>query len=334
MLLACAFLTAGSASDAATPHRRGASLERLKRRSATARWDELRKTWRFDHSDSAAESAESQSNGPVSTDPLTDAARHSSAGTPQPAAGRREPESNVGFRLEPADDSASLFELAPALSVEDELLGQPAPELPPLPDTASQQGVEFPFEGSSHPSYVSQGRPGGDFRPGAAPSAALPKPITAILPYYDYAPNGEDACEYLCPRPPGCPEGDDAKPCPELVSLPDVQRDRRPFLDMHVAWEPTNLFHNPLYFEDHALERYGHTHCDLLQPFVSVGKFGVQLIGLPYQMALHAPCEEQYTLGWHRPGECVPYRYHLPPWNTKAAITAGAAYTGLIFLIP
>lgn len=162
----------------------------------------------------------------------------------------------------------------------------------------------------------------------------LPKPITDILPYYDYAPNGEDPCEYMCPRPAGCPEEDSALPCPEFVELPDSPPDGRSFVEMHMLWEPSNLFHNPLYFEDHTLERYGHTHGPVLQPFVSVGKFGAQLIGLPYQMALHPPCECQYVLGWHRPGECIPYRYHFPPWNTKAAITAAAAYTGLIFLIP
>jgi hypothetical protein len=162
----------------------------------------------------------------------------------------------------------------------------------------------------------------------------LPKPITEILPYHDYAPHGEDPCEFMCPRPEGCPPNAGAKPCPERVELPEVKADGRAFLAIHMLWEPSNLFHNPLYFEDHTLERYGHTHNRVLQPLVSVGKFGVHLIGLPYQLALHPPCERQFTLGWHRPGECVPYRYHVPPWNTKAALTAAAAYTGLIFLIP
>lgn len=302
-------------------------MERLKRRSAAARWDELRKTWRFDHGDEGDELTDEASETPAASDPARAPSAPASPQAPGTAIDGWNAVVDDALPADPAADSTGL-EAAPAPGGDDQSPIDFAPSLPALPPASG------PIGGAHRPSFVSQLAPETELDTAIPAVSTLPKPITSILPYYDYAPNGEDPCEYLCPRPPGCPEGDGAKPCPEIVALPDVGQHGRPLLDLHVAWEPTNLFHNPLYFEDHALERYGHTHCDLLQPFVSVGKFGVQLIGLPYQMALHPPCEQQYTLGWHRPGECVPYRYHLPPWNTKAAITAGAAYTGLIFLIP
>ena len=290
------FVEAGAAK-----RRQHRALDRLKGRSATSRWEELRQIWQ--------PSAEGE------TVPVIE-------GEDIPPLQSEATESDVPNLLVPT-------------TATDLPIDGTVPHLPELPPEsqrrpAKQQPVWHLAEdmGSRQPGS------GNEIEQTAAISEALPKPITSILPYYDYLPGGEDPCEYLCPRPEGCEDDEDAPPCPELVALPDVSLAGRHFVDTHVLWEPANLFHNPLYFEDHALERYGHTHHELLQPIVSIGKFGVQFIGLPYQMALNPAWECQSTLGWHRPGECVPYRYHLPPWNTKAALTAAGTYTGLIFLFP
>ncbi|MBX3438746.1 MAG: hypothetical protein KF861_14725 [Planctomycetaceae bacterium] len=334
LLLAGFVLVTAVDVEAANPHRRGAPLDRLKRRSASARWDELRQTWRFDHADDESTTAEPASqNVPEAGEPVANRPTASVAprdhSTPHDNAWQSTPPVGAAAHRQP--------EWTPFPGGHSIQSPGTVPALPPLP-IASESGPFRPFsDWENELSAVSQDpqAAGDDSIDGqiATPVSVLPKSITSILPYYDYAPGGEDPCEF-CPRPAGCPESDDARPCPKLVSMPEITSYREPFVPTHVAWEPANLFHNPLYFEDHALERYGHTHCDALQPFVSVSKFSAQLIGLPYQMALHPIHERQYTLGWHRPGECVPYRYYLPPWNTKAAITAGAAYTGLIFLIP
>ncbi len=160
------------------------------------------------------------------------------------------------------------------------------------------------------------------------------KPITAILPYYDYAPDDADPCEFLCPSPGKCGDEQLNRPCPVTFDLPSHPQTEWQFPDTQLYWAASNFYHNPLYFEDFALERYGHTHHHLVEPFVSLGKFSAQFIGMPYQLALHPVCERQYTLGWYRPGDCVPKKYYQIPWNTKAAISAAAAYTGLIFLFP
>ena len=99
-------------------------------------------------------------------------------------------------------------------------------------------------------------------------------------------------------------------------------------------WEAANFFYYPLYFEDPALERYGHTHHPLIQPFVSVGRFGTQLVALPYQMTIDPPCREVYSLGWYRPGDCAPKLHYQVPLNAHAAVVEAATITGLVFLIP
>jgi hypothetical protein len=94
------------------------------------------------------------------------------------------------------------------------------------------------------------------------------------------------------------------------------------------------MFHNPLYFDDTLLERYGHTFPECVQPFVSVGLFSAQFMGLPYQMAIDGACEKRYAVGYDRPGDCVPYHIPQVPLNAKAAATTAGFYTGMIFLIP
>jgi hypothetical protein len=149
--------------------------------------------------------------------------------------------------------------------------------------------------------------------------------LSDIQPYFDYSPTGQPVCR---------DSGDDVS-CPAFVPMPDEGGDpNRYFAEVDTYWLPSNVFHRPLYFEDPALERYGHTHGDLVQPLVSTGRFGVQLIGLPYQMALDPPRRRVYPLGYFRPGECAPKQCQPIPLNAKAAAISGAVYTGLIFAFP
>lgn len=101
-----------------------------------------------------------------------------------------------------------------------------------------------------------------------------------------------------------------------------------------LQWAPTNLYHYPLYFEDPSLERYGHTYHPLIQPFASTGHFAVQVVGLPYQMALKPVNSREYDLGYYRPGECAPKKLYQIPFNEEAALVEIAAIAGLILIIP
>jgi hypothetical protein len=179
--------------------------------------------------------------------------------------------------------------------------------------------------------------------------------IADIIPYDNYEPDRElaakDPCSNICPRPKGgdCPDcttdGDpNSVPCPECPWEQDLRRigrqpgepDReflpRNFAHIHYCWEPTNLYHNPVYFEDVELERYGHTRHYMVQPVCSVTKFCMQFLMLPYQMSIYPTWDRQYSLGYYRPGESVPYRYQQIPLNLKAAAVEAGWVTGGVFL--
>ncbi len=150
------------------------------------------------------------------------------------------------------------------------------------------------------------------------------KPVTSILPYADYQPETTQIDQQVSPD----------LVAPEEVGIDGPGTKRSTGEPILYQWHASNLHHYPLYFEDPALERYGHTHESYLQPVVSVARFGVQLVGLPYQMTIDPVWKRRYTLGWYRPGECAPKQYQQIPWNTKAAINQGAVTSGLWFAFP
>lgn len=108
----------------------------------------------------------------------------------------------------------------------------------------------------------------------------------------------------------------------------------RNFPDVAMCWAPPDTKYYPLYFQDPALERYGHTHHHLLQPVISSARFSGQLVMMPYQMTIDPPWDLQSPLGWYRPGDVVPKLRYPFPWNTKAAAMQAAAVTGFIYVIP
>ena len=182
--------------------------------------------------------------------------------------------------------------------------------------------------------------------PAVAPQPVITRPsglqkVTQILPYIDYEPDPEiaktDPCRNRCPRPDGapCQPTDGRTPeCPKEITLSDGVFQPRTYNPTLFAWEASNLYHNPLYFEDPQLERYGHTWPFFIQPVASVARFTVQAVGLPYQMTIDPSCCRVYPLGYYRPGEYSPKQIHQIPWNTHAALVEAGAVTGVYFLFP
>lgn len=103
---------------------------------------------------------------------------------------------------------------------------------------------------------------------------------------------------------------------------------------MQYHWAAPGSRHNPLYFEEINLERYGYACSTCLQPVVSGAHFFCTIPALPYLMAADCPCECQYALGHWRPGNCNPWRHHGAPCRLDAAAVEAGVATGLIFLIP
>lgn len=172
----------------------------------------------------------------------------------------------------------------------------------------------------------------------------LLKKISGIKPFFDYEPDPQIAekepCRNLCPRPDGKPckinenGGETILDCPREFELSREPYQGRNFSESIYTWEASNLNYNPLYFEDPNLERYGLSRKDLVQPFVSMGRFTGQLLALPYKMSIDPIRKKIYPLGYYRPGAYTPKRINGIPWNTKAAITQGLTATGLVFLLP
>lgn len=108
----------------------------------------------------------------------------------------------------------------------------------------------------------------------------------------------------------------------------------REFPDTVLPWAAPESKYYPLYFQDPALERYGHSHHPLLQPVISSARVSGQLVMMPYQMAITPPWELHSPLGYYRPGDVVPKLKYRFPWNTTAAAIEAASVVGFIYLIP
>ncbi len=72
------------------------------------------------------------------------------------------------------------------------------------------------------------------------------------------------------------------------------------------TWIAPDFYHQPLYFEQPNLERYGIGARRYLQPPLSFAHFFGSLSLVPYKMLTVHPCDSVYTLGAVRAGNCAP----------------------------
>lgn len=99
-------------------------------------------------------------------------------------------------------------------------------------------------------------------------------------------------------------------------------------------WKASGLCHKPLYFEQVALERYGHSAPTFVQAAISGAHFFASVVSLPYMMGLCPPDECQYSLGYYRPGNCAPYLIDPIPLSLRAGLFQAGAIVGGILIIP
>jgi hypothetical protein len=115
-------------------------------------------------------------------------------------------------------------------------------------------------------------------------------------------------------------------------------------------WAAAATCHAPLYFQDAALERYGHSveqffgpagRCltypldnptqsnqrnQIVQPFMSAGLLVMQIVTLPYNMLVDFPWEAEYDLGYWRPGDRIPTDIYYLPWHGVGPPLHGMKY--------
>jgi hypothetical protein len=108
----------------------------------------------------------------------------------------------------------------------------------------------------------------------------------------------------------------------------------RRFASTTFTWKAAGYCHKPLYFEDWQLERYGHSHGPLADPFFSAAHFFVTLPVLPYKMGVELPWECVYPLGYYRPGSCAPWMVPAVPISLRGFAVEAATITGIVFLVP
>ena len=108
----------------------------------------------------------------------------------------------------------------------------------------------------------------------------------------------------------------------------------RSWCETTYMWKASALCHKPLYFEDEALERYGHSWGPCLDPLVSGAHFFTKLPVLPYCMGVTPPCECVYTLGHYRPGSCAPYTIDPIPISCRGALFEAGAVVGTAVVLP
>lgn len=121
---------------------------------------------------------------------------------------------------------------------------------------------------------------------------------------------------------------------PQECPLGDEEFLPRQWCQTTYTWKASGLCHKPLYFEEVALERYGHSWGPLVQPVVSGAHFFGTVPILPYKMGLEPPWECMYPLGYYRPGSCAPYTLGPIPISLRGALLEGGAVTGLIYVSP
>jgi len=118
-------------------------------------------------------------------------------------------------------------------------------------------------------------------------------------------------------RPPEC----------SLDNEPFRPRQWRP---LTFAWTAAGTCHNPIYFEDEQLERYGHAWGPVKQTTISAVQFFATVPLVPYFMGVYPPNECIYDLGQYRPGSCAPYYLDPLPLSVRGALYEGLFPLGAI----
>jgi hypothetical protein len=129
--------------------------------------------------------------------------------------------------------------------------------------------------------------------------------------------------------------GDPGQDFPVECSIDDgTWHDGRCWCETTYMWKASALCHKPLYFEDEALERYGHSWGPYLDPLVSGAHFFCKLPVLPYCMGVTPPNECMYALGHYRPGNCAPYMIDPVPLSCRGAVFEAGAVVGAAAILP
>jgi hypothetical protein len=100
------------------------------------------------------------------------------------------------------------------------------------------------------------------------------------------------------------------------------------------GWAASNQYHQPLYFDDTPLERYGQTLHPILQPWISGARFFATFPIIPYKIGVDRTHDHIYTLGNYRPGSPTPRVVERLPLEVDATLIQAATWVALIAIFP
>ncbi len=122
----------------------------------------------------------------------------------------------------------------------------------------------------------------------------------------------------------------------EIADLSHASVLLREWMGLRYSWDAPAFCHQPLYFEEVNLERYGYgrRYARVFQPVLSGAHFFATVPLLPYKMAADPPWARVSNLGHYRPGSPAPYRVMHPSLSTRGGLAEAATVLGLIVLIP
>ncbi len=75
----------------------------------------------------------------------------------------------------------------------------------------------------------------------------------------------------------------------DAMPVDEVSLGRDEWPDFQFGWASGVFYHQPLYFEDVGLERYGYSRCAVLQPVASSAHFFGNVALLPFKMMVTHP---------------------------------------------
>lgn len=121
---------------------------------------------------------------------------------------------------------------------------------------------------------------------------------------------------------------------PYECTLTSDQFNPRCWQSLTYTWKASALCHKPLFFEQEALERYGHSAGWGCEELLAGAHFFGDVALLPYHFGVEGPCECIYDLGVYRPGDCAPWICDGFPISLRGAATAAVGYGAFIALFP
>jgi hypothetical protein len=174
------------------------------------------------------------------------------------------------------------------------------------------------------------------------PAAVLPAPAdpqsaeaTEVLPpaYVEWL-RPLDQIDVSNPVTPGRMPPDGSEELFSQMAEDGAEVTRPDWPQQVLTWVPSAMVHQPLYFDDVPLERYGQTRHPLFQPLVSGARFFGTFPVMPYKIGVDHPYDLISTLGYYRPGSPAPCVHQTVPFEWDAATLEAAVWTGFVFLLP